>query len=114
MTRRLAHLLIAFIMAVAAAMPASAYAMPMPSDATGMAVQQPCPRCSHDRTGSNPDKMPACQVLACAGLVAVLPTPAQMVGYGVLRVAYVRAVPSRWTEAVPGLDPFPPRAVVLA
>ena len=72
------HVLIAFIVAMATTMPAGVRAMPMPSAGSGMAADQPCQNCPQpNQTGNmNPDKMPACQALACADALAMLPTPA--------------------------------------
>lgn len=113
MFRRLAGVLIAFIVAFAAAMPAGARAMPMSAGAMGTAVHHCCQACLHDQTGSNPGKMPACQVLACASAVAVLPVPILLPGRILLSAAYPTALPVRWPAAPPTPDPFPPRAIVL-
>ena len=114
MLRRLTHVLLAFIFALAMALPASVHAMPMPAGMTGVAVQQHCPSCPHPaRTGTNPDKMPVCQVLACAGAVATLPSPALLPGRVLLRSAYLAAPPVRWTPAARAPDPFPPRSIAL-
>ena len=43
--------------------------------------------------------MPACQVLACAGAVATLPSPALLPGRVLLRAAYLTISPVRWTTA---------------
>jgi hypothetical protein len=61
----------------------------------------------------NPDKMPACEILACAGPLAMLLTPVLAQGQAFFRVAYVKASPARWTDARPTPEPFPPRPIVL-
>lgn len=114
MLRRLTHVLLAFIFALAMALPVDARAMPMAASMTGVAVQQHCPSCPHPaRTGTNPDKVPACQVLACASAAATLPSPALLPGRVLLRAAYLMAPPVHRTGASPTPDPFPPRPVVL-
>lgn len=108
-------MLIALVIALAAMMPVGAPAMAMPSAVNGMAADQPCPNCpQHPQSGHmNPDKMPACQVLACAGPLAMLPPPVLAHPQALLRVAYLKAPPARWADARPAPDPFPPRPIVL-
>ena len=115
MLRRVTHVLIAVVIALAATMPAGVRAMPMPSAVNGMAAHQPCPSCpQHPQSGdTNPDKMPACQILACAGSLAMLPTPVLVQEQAFLRVAYLKTPSARWTDARPAPDPFPPRPIVL-
>ena len=115
MLRRAVHVLIAAVIALAAVMPIGAHAMPMPSAANGMAADQPCPSCpQHRQSGdTNPGKMPACQILACAGPLAMLPAPILAHEQAFLRVAYLMAPPAHWAEARPAPDPFPPRPIVL-
>lgn len=115
MLRRVTHVLIALIIAMAATMPAGVRAMPMPSAVNGMAADQPCPSCPrHPQSGHiNPDKMPTCQVLACAGPLAMLPGPVSVREQAFSRVSYLKAPPARWTDAGPAPDPFPPRPIVL-
>jgi hypothetical protein len=115
MLRRVMHMLIAVIIALAATMPVGARAMPMPPAVNGMAARQPCPSCpQHPPSGdTNPDKMPACQILACAGPLAMLPAPVLVHEQAFLQVAYVKAPPARRTDAGPAPDPFPPRPIVL-
>lgn len=114
MSRWLTHALLAVIFALAATLPIGVRAMPMPAGVAGMAVQQHCPSCPHPaRTGTNRDKMPACQVLACAGAVATLPSPALLPGRVLLRSAYLAAPPVQWTAAARAPDPFPPRSIAL-
>jgi hypothetical protein len=109
------RVLIAFVVALAVTMPVSARAMPMPTAEGGMATGQPCQNCPQpDQTGNmNPDKMPACQALACAGTLAMLPTPALSHWRVQFRVAYPHASPARWADAAPAPAPFPPRPIVL-
>lgn len=106
-------MLIALILALAATMPAGARVMPMPADATGMAVHHGCQTCPRDPTGSKLGKMSACQILACASAVAVLPAPALLPERILLGTAYLVAFPARWAGAPPRPDPFPPRPIVL-
>jgi hypothetical protein len=114
MLRRLPQVLLAFIVALAVALPVNVRAMPMPGGMSGPAIQQQCANCPHPaRTGANPDKMPACQVLACAGAVAMLPSPALLPGRVLLRVAYLTVSPIRWTAAARAPDPFPPKPIAL-
>ncbi len=114
MLRRLTHLLLALLIALATTMSVSARAMPMPADMTGTAIQRHCPNCPHERrTGTNPDQMPACQVLACAGAVAILITPALRPVRVLLRTAYPAALSVRWAALPSAPDPFPPRPIVL-
>ncbi len=115
MLTRVMRMVMAFIVALAATMPVGVHAMPMPSALNGMAAQQPCPSCpQHPLTGHmNPGAMPACQILVCAGPLAMLPAPVLAHGKAFLWVAYVKAAPARWTDAVPAPEPFPPRPIVL-
>jgi hypothetical protein len=115
MLRRVTHVLIALIIAMAATMPAGVRAMPMPSAANGMAADQLCPSCpQHPQSGHmNPNKMPACQVLVCAGSLAMLPGSVSVHEQAFLRLAYEKMPPARWTDAGPAPDPFPPRLIVL-
>jgi hypothetical protein len=89
--------------------------MPMPSAVNGMATDQPCPSCpQHPQSGdTNPDQMPACQILACAGPLAMLPAPVLVHKQAFLRVAYLKTPPARWTDTRPAPDPFPPKPIVL-
>ena len=115
MFRRVAHVLIALVIALAATMPVGAHAMPMPSALNGIAAGQPCPSCPQPPQSGhmNPDKMPVCLVLACAGPLAMLPGPVSVREQAFLRVAYLKTPPARWTDARPAPDPFPPRPIVL-
>lgn len=114
MLRRLPQVLLAFIFVLAATLPVSVRAMPMPARMNGMAIQQHCPSCPHPaRTNTSPDKMPACQGLACAGAVATLPSPALLPGRVLLGAAYLTVSPVRWTTAARAPDPFPPRSIAL-
>lgn len=107
------RVLLAFVV-LAAAIPVGVRAMPMLAGATSMATQEHCPNCpEHPGTGSIPDKMTACQVLACAGAVAMLPMPAVTPQRVPLQAAYSVGLPGRWTGAVPAPDPLPPRPAVL-
>jgi hypothetical protein len=110
MPRRLTRVLLAFMIAVTATLPASVRAMPMPADMSGAAMPQHCPSCP---TGTTPDQMPACQILACAGAVATLPTPVLLPGRALLRVVYLAAPAVRWIGMPPVPDPFPPRPIAL-
>lgn len=113
--RRYAHVLLALIVALAAALPVSVRAMPMPAGMAGMAMHDGCPNCPHNpSTGANSDQMAPCQILACAGVVATLPTPALLPGRVFLRAAYLMALPVRWTGARPAPDPLPPRPILPA
>jgi hypothetical protein len=60
------RVLIALIVVLATTMPDGVHAMPMLSALDGMAGHQPCPSCPQQTGHMNPDKMPACQILACA------------------------------------------------
>jgi hypothetical protein len=114
MVRRLTHLLLALLVALATTMSVSARAMPMSANMAGMAVERHCPNSPHERhTGTSPDQMPACQVLACAGAVAILTTPALLPVRVLLRTAYPTALSVRWAAAPSAPDPFPPRPIVL-
>jgi hypothetical protein len=110
MLRRLTRVLLAFMIAVTATLPASVRAMPMPADMSGAAMPQHCPSCP---SGMTPGKMPACPILACAGAVAMLPAPALLPQRILLRAVYLMAPPARWTAAAPAPDPFPPRPIAL-
>lgn len=108
------RVLLAFVVALAAAVPVGVRAMPMLLDAAGTVVGQRCPDCAqHAGTSSHPGQMPACQVLACAGAVATLPAPVLLPGRIVLRTAYAMALPTRRTGTAPAPEPLPPRPVVL-
>jgi hypothetical protein len=109
------HVLIAAVIALATTLPIGVHAMPMPPAVNGMAVDQPCPSCpQHQQSGdTNPGKLPACQILACAGPLAMLPAPALADQQAFLRVAYLMAPSARLADARPAPDPFPPRPIVL-
>jgi hypothetical protein len=116
MLRRFTRVFGAFIIALAATMQGGVRAMPMAQGMTGMAIQQSCPSCPHDpNTGTSPDKMPTCQVLACAGAVAaILPASALLPERVIVGAAYLMTSPARQTGASPTPDPFPPRSIALA
>jgi hypothetical protein len=113
MVLRLARILLASLFALAAVLPMGAWAMPM-SAGMGRANVQHCSNCP-DPGGSGPagGKMPACQLLACPGAVATLPTPVLLPARIVLGPAYLTAAPTRWTAAPSAPDPFPPRPATL-
>lgn len=116
MLRRVTHVLIAFVVALAMTMPAGVSAMPMPAGTMGKAVDQPCQKCPQPHPGgsTNPDKMSACQALGCISTPAVLPSPILTLGRVLLlRAAHVRPPAVRWSGADPAPDPFPPRPFVL-
>lgn len=114
MVRRLTHILLAVIFALAVTLPGGVRAMPMPADMSGAGMQQQCPSCPEPvRTSPSPDKMPACQVLACAGTVAALPSPVLLPGHVLLHATYLAAPPTRWTATARTPDPFPPRSIAL-
>ena len=108
------HLLIAFIVALAAAMPAGVRAMPMLPAGSGMG-DQPCQNCPQPNPTGNtsPDKMAPCQAFACTNVLATLPTATPIRARVRFGVAYVQPPSARWTETTPAPDPFPPRPVVL-
>lgn len=113
MLRRLAHVLIAFIVALAATMPIGARAMTMPAAIAGAAVHQ-CPSCpDHSRIAPASDKMPACPLVACASAVAVLPALALLPERVALRTTYLPAISIRPAGALRAPDPFPPRSIAL-
>jgi hypothetical protein len=119
MLRRAIRVLIAFLVALGLAMPAGVSAMPMPGTMMSMgmakAVDQACQHCPqpHHPGSTSPDKMPACQALACISASAVLPSPMLLPGRMLLGTAYVSTVPARLAGAEPAPDPFPPRSIVL-
>lgn len=113
MLRRPIQVLLALIIALAAAVPVGVRAMPMSAAMSGTGIQH-CPVCpQHRSTGANPDKMPACQVLACASAVATLPSPALLSERVPLHAAYLTVLPVRWTALARAPDPFPPRTIAL-
>jgi hypothetical protein len=109
------RVLMAFVVALAGAMPVRVHAMPMQSIANGMPSSQPCSSCpQQSQTGhKKPADMPACQIFACAGPTAMLPAPVLTLGQAFLRVLYGKGPPSRRPEAGPAPDPYPPRPIVL-
>ena len=110
MLRRLAHVLLAFMIAAAATLPVGVRAMPMAASMSGAAMPHHCPSCP---TGTTPDKMPACPILACSGAVAMLPTSVVLPERVLPRAVYLMAPPARWTAASPAPNPFPPRPIAL-
>lgn len=102
------HVFLAFVIALAATMPVGARAMQMPAGMTGMSVDHPCPNCPEQPSSG---KMPGCQILVCAGTVAMLPVPTALPGRTFLRATFMMAPLARWTQASIGPDPFPPRLV---
>lgn len=115
MLRRATRVLIAFIVALGLAVPASARAMPMPGDMMGQAVDQPCQHCpqSSQSGSTTPGKMPACQPLGCISAPAVLPSPVLLPGRVLVGAAYVSPEAIRLAGAERAPDPFPPRPIVL-
>lgn len=114
MVRQLTHMLIALIVALATVLPINVHAMPMSPGMSGMGIQQNCPNCPHRApTGTNSEKMPACQVLACAGPIAALPSTVLLPGRVLLRATYLTVTSIRWTTAPRAPDPFPPRPIAL-
>lgn len=117
--RRLAPVLVAFLVALAAMLPAAGRAMPMqmgPMTAgmAGAGLHQDCAGCLHaPRTGTTPDRMQACQIVACAGVVAVLPAPAWLPSRVLTGTAHARPSARAWAGAQPAPDPFPPRSLAL-
>ncbi len=113
MIRRLARLVIAFLVALAATMPAGASAVPMQA-MMGVAAVHQCPSCP-DHSGTTPasDKLAACPLLACASAAALVPTPALLPDRAVLRATYVPAIPTGHIGLVRTPDPFPPRPIAL-
>jgi hypothetical protein len=114
MVRRLIHTVLAVIFVLAVTLPGSVRAMPMPANMGGAGMQQQCPSCPEPmRTSPSPDKMPACQILACAGTVAALPSPVLLPARILLRSTYLAANPAHWTAVARTPDPFPPRPIAL-
>src|SRR6266567_7801932 len=116
MRTRVIRMVIALVVAFAVTMPVGVGAMPMPTaDMNGKTLEQPCQNCPQpDQTGgTTPDKMPACQVFACVGSAVLLPAMAITPGRVPFRVAYLGTPPTRWAEAAPAPDPFPPKSIVL-
>lgn len=114
MLRRLPHVLLALVIALATTLPAGASAIPAMAGMTGTGMQQHCPGCLHEPLGgTNPDKMLACPILACAGAVAMLAAPALPYQRVLLRTAYPAALPLHWVAEPSAPDPFPPRPIVL-
>jgi hypothetical protein len=114
MLGRVLRVLMVFIVALAGAMPVGVHAMPTQSIANEMPSSQPCSSCPQQSTGhKTPGDMPACQILACVGPIAMLPAPVLTHGQAFLRVVYVKGPPTRGPEAGPAPDPFPPRTIVL-
>ena len=109
------RVLTAFVVALAGAMPVGVHAMPMQSIANGMPSSQPCSSCpQQSQTGhKKPADMPACQILACAGPIAMLPAPVLAHEQAFLRVVYVKGPQPRRPGAGPAPDPYPPRPIVL-
>jgi hypothetical protein len=119
MAKSVAHILLAFIVAFAVAMPVSVRAMPMAisgHNMAGMAGDQPCQKCpeQHQPGSTAPAKMPVCPAFACIAAPATLPVPAQLSGRIVLRANYVWPPAARLAGADPAPDPFPPRPIVLS
>jgi hypothetical protein len=109
-------MVIALVVALAVTMPVGVRAMPVAAaDMNGKTLDQPCQnRPQPDQTGgTTPDKMPACQVFACVGSAVLLPAMAIVPGRVLFRVTYLGTSPTRWAEAAPAPDPFPPRSIVL-
>ena len=117
--RRLAPVLVAFLFALAAMLPAAGPAMPMqmgPMTAgmAGAGLHKDCADCPHaPRTGTAPDRMQACQIMACAAAVAVLPAPAWLPSRVLTGTAHPRPSVRAWAGAQPAPDPLPPRPIAL-
>ena len=115
MFRQVLHVLMAVVVALAATLPVSVNAMPTRSAVNGMASDQPCSSCpQHRQTGHiNPLQVPPCQILACAGPLAMLAAPASVHEPAFLRVVYGAAPLTRHPKTGPSPDPFPPKPIVL-
>jgi hypothetical protein len=112
MVRRLLHALLAAIFVLVVTLPGDARAMP--ADMTGAAMQQQCPSCPEPaRSSTSPDRMPACQILACAGTAAALPSPVPLPTRVLLRSTYLAAISVHWAALARTPDPFPPRPIAL-
>jgi hypothetical protein len=109
------RVLMAVVVALATTLPVSVQAMPMRPAVSGMASDQPCSSCpQHRQTGHiNPLQMPPCQILACAGPLAMLLAPAWVHEPAFLRVAYGAALLTCRPDTGPAPDPFPPKPIVL-
>jgi hypothetical protein len=114
MLKRLMRIFLVFVIALAATMPVGARAMQMPAGTMGLSVDHPCSNCpDRSNTGTKSGMMPACQILACAGAIAMLPAPTLLPGRTFLRATFLMAPPVRWTKAADAPDPFPPRLAAL-
>src|SRR5437764_268462 len=102
MLRRLTHVLVALVIAVAATMPAGARAMPMQGGPMDLGGGQPCQQCP-DRSMPDPmsGKMTLCPVLVCAGPLVVMPTASSIGIRSVHRIAYPAILPARFAGAAP-------------
>ena len=113
MLRRLAPVLLAVLFALVATLPLGGRAMSLAAGTAGTAMHQHCASCPSSRSDTAPDKMPACQVLACAGAVAVLPTAAWLPGRILLGTVHPQPLARQWIGALPAPDPFPPSPIAL-
>lgn len=114
MVRQVTHMLIALIVALATVLSVNARAMPMSADMSEMGIQRHCLNCPDPSgTGSNTDKAPACQMLACTSAAAVLPTPALLPEQVLLKAVYLTVSPVGWAAEARAPDPFPPRPIAL-
>lgn len=109
-------MLIAFVFALAATMPVGARAMPVAAmNTAGTMLQQHCPGClQHPETNhTQPDRMLACTMLACAGSVIMQPSQILTPEPTFRQVAYAKTPANHWATLAPAPDPFPPRPIVL-
>jgi hypothetical protein len=118
MLKFVTRVLLAFIVAIAVAMPVSVRVVPMAMSAdnmAGMAGNQPCHECARlqKQGGTAPDKMPSCATPVCITAPAVLPVPALLPVRISVRADHIWPPDARLVGADRAPDPFPPRPIVL-
>jgi hypothetical protein len=113
--RRLLLLLTALAFVLAGALPGSALAMPMPGGAmVAGSSGHPCDNCPDEAHSGQPAaKIMPCGALACAGVVAALPTPVAPAVPFFAVVRYPAQASTDQTSVALPPDPFPPRPVFL-
>jgi hypothetical protein len=114
MLHRFIHALLALFIAMAMVLPSGAGAMPMQPGSPAPMMQPHCPGCLHQPSGGPASAcLPACRVLACAGVVATLPFPASLPARALVQTAYLLATPRPSAGLSPTPDPLPPRPIAL-
>ena len=112
MSQFVARILMAVVVVLATAAPASVSTMTMPL-ATG-AADQGCDLCPHQpMNGGTSDQRLPCSLLACPSPIIALPATALLYVPAFARIEYVVGPPAHNAGVTRAPDPVPPRPILL-